>query len=943
MNADQHQLAAEWFERLLALEARARQEQLATLRASDAALADLLAELLEEDGAQQRLDRPAAELFARAPLDRTPRHEPPTQIGRYRLLGRLGGGGMGVVYEAEQDQPRRKVALKLLRGALLDARAQRRFEYEAEVLGLLNHPGIARIYEAGSALVGDELQPFFAMELVRGQPLDQYAERAQLDRRARVELIATLCDALEHAHRRGVIHRDLKPTNVLVDERGAPKVLDFGVARVSSRSDAFQTLAGELLGTPAYMSPEQIEGDPAAVDARADVYALGVLAFELLARRKLHDLGGLSVRDAVQRVLDSEAPPLGAIDRALRGDLETIVAKALERDVERRYGSAQELAADLRRWLADEPIAARPPSTVYQLGKFARRHRALVGGVAAVFVAMGVGLAVSWTQYLRAESSRAAERIARIEAEDASAELSETTDYFLDLLQSPMPEYGGADVRVMDVLERARPRVDRAFLGRPLQRARLLSTLSRVHHGVGDYASALEFAREAFELVDASASAERGERIDALQNFATSAAQVGELEQGLEAIEKAVALLEEGDHALRRATVHGTHARILLALRRVDAAQQAAAGTAAALEQSPGLSAAEAAPEELTIVQVLRGAGRLDEAREVCLASIERQTRESPEVTFALVCCFDEMGAIEFRAERYDESAQWLRKSLARLRELVAEDHPTIATHLGNLGAVLRLQGKLDEATPLFEEALQLARKHLAPTDPSLAVKITNHALLLRDRREFAQAEELLREALAVFTDASGPSQQRAYVRYQLGSVLIDLEQFAEACEVLAPSLEEQLQIFAPSRPEAVAVASALARAQLGAQRPREAVATLRALLDALEAAGPREGTWTDAAIALAGAHLDLGEVAAARELLGQIDAVHADQPDPALDARVRATRGLAHALAGELDAARPLLENAEREHVELLGADHALTLQLRDRLERIYAPLVRH
>jgi WD40 repeat protein/predicted Ser/Thr protein kinase len=345
--------------------------------------------------------------FLQSPLRRTPyptRPAPesalpaqgklrrPERIGRYRVLRPLGEGGMGVVYEAEQDNPRRPVALKVIRPGLLAPGLLKRFSQEVEILGRLHHPGIAQIYEAG---VAEDGQPFFAMEFIRGRPLDEYARQQALPLRERLELLARVCDAVQHAHDQGVIHRDLKPANILVAESGQPKVLDFGVARATDAdllSGAGLTRTGQLLGTPNCMSPEQVAADPAAIDHRADVYALGVILFELLAQRPPYQLEGRPLAEVARLILEEEPPRLGSVNPELRGDVETIAAKALEKDRARRYQSAAELAADLRRWLAYEPIRARPPSALYHLRKFTRRHKALVGGVVATGLALVLGL-----------------------------------------------------------------------------------------------------------------------------------------------------------------------------------------------------------------------------------------------------------------------------------------------------------------------------------------------------------------------------------------------------------------------------------------------------------------------------------------------------------------------------------------------------------------------
>ncbi|MBX3403107.1 MAG: protein kinase [Phycisphaeraceae bacterium] len=332
---------------------------------------------------------------------------PGTVVGGYTLERVLGEGGMGVVYVARQDRPRRTVALKVIRPALTTPAMLRRFEMEAEILGRLQHPGIAQIYEAGIA----DGRPFLAMELVNGRTLVEHAEHAGLGTRERLELVARVCDAVQHAHQKGVIHRDLKPSNILVDPStpeppdgrraglgvvGAPKVLDFGVARATDSDlqvSTLRTSLGQLIGTLPYMSPEQVAGDQNEVDTRSDVYALGVILYQLLAGRLPYDVASRSIADAARVIRDEHPSRLSAISRVFRGEIDTIVAKAMDKDRTRRYQSAADLRDDLRRHIAGEPIAAKRDSALYVLRTQLRRYRGTVSA-ATVFVAALMALTV---------------------------------------------------------------------------------------------------------------------------------------------------------------------------------------------------------------------------------------------------------------------------------------------------------------------------------------------------------------------------------------------------------------------------------------------------------------------------------------------------------------------------------------------------------------------
>jgi len=712
----------------------------------------------------------------------------PSTIGHYRIIRLLGEGGMGAVYEAEQDQPRRKVALKVIKSAWADRELLRRFELESQTLGCLHHPGIAQIYEAGAAETGFGSQPFFAMEIIHGKPLIEYAEAKHLNTRQRLALMIQICEAVEHAHQRGIIHRDLKPGNILVEESGQPKILDFGLARVTDgdMQATRQTDMGQLLGTLAYMSPEQVSADPLALDTRSDVYALGVILYELLAGKLPYEVSR-HVYEVVKTIQQVDPKPLSSANREYRGDIETIVAKALEKDKARRYGSPAEFAADIRRYLEDRPITAKPASTGYQLRKFARRNKVLVAGIGAVFITLVVGIVVSTWQAVRA-------RRAELHAQAETATAQAVVDFLQNdlLAQASANKQAGPktkpdpDLKVRTALDRAAERVGDRFEKQPEVEAAIRFTIGQTYTDLGLYPEARKQLEQALDLRRKVLGAENPQTL-------RTAVKLGQVTDFLGKYAEAEALLSQTLQMERRVLgpEHPDTLACMSNLCRVFSDQGKYAQAEALYEETIQLQRRVLGPEHHDTLGNMANLGwiYLNQGKNAQAEALFRQTLEirsrvlgpeHPDTLSAMVS----LGWAYNVENKYAQAEVLQNQALEIQRRVLGPEHPNTLGTMNNLARTYANQGKYAQAERLLGQTLEVERRVLGPEDPTTLTSMANLCQVYLGQGKYAEAGALYRQILESRSRVLGPNHPVTLVtKYNLAWVDMVQGKYAEAEE----------------------------------------------------------------------------------------------------------------------------------------------------------------
>lgn len=829
---------------------------------------------------------------------------PGDALGDYTVVHRLGGGGMGEVFLARQESPLdRLVAIKLLRGA--GTELLRRFDVERRTLAQLEHPHIARIFDAGTL---DSKVPYFAMEYVRGLPLDEHCRVAKLDLEARLELFLQVCEGVEHAHRRGVLHRDLKPTNILVmrlDGHDVPRIIDFGIAKlVADDPGAEHTRQGQLLGTPEYMSPEQAEAIDRAVDTRTDVYALGVLLYQLLCDElpiesaRLRDVGLATLLHTIRH---HEPPPPSSRHPArrsrLRGDLDAICARALAKDPQRRYDSVSHLADDIRRHRRDEPIAGATTGGWHRTRKLLWRHRRAALTAGAVTLAILAGSVLAGVQALRAmrAEERAVEQARRAEA---------VNEFLVDMLRAANPEQEpeASELHVTDLLDRAEGRLQRDMEVPASVEATLRATLGRAYSVFGEGDKAEVHLERRLDLVEESGDLQ--ERFAARQDLLTHALREKDLAA---AANHATALLRLTDTG-REAENPALRAQALVDLAKVRARQNRLVEADSLMRRGLGLGRTSVPPgvggsrlDGLTEYgRLLASLDQLERAEEF-LREVQQEVvrRDGPRSARAGLAAAN-LGWLLDRRGRYAAAADTFALAADILTHHLGPDHPGVARALVGEASSQDALGRHALADSLLGAAEPILRSHFGDLHPEVGKLLSHRGTLARNRGNLQAAEAAFQQSLEIARLDRGED----------GNLYLELNNLA-AVQRQQGKLEEAIEHFRLARDQAEGL--------FGTEHVRVAVVThnlAKALFDSgrLEEAEP----------------LYREAVARAADSLGSY------HPNVAI---MQGNLGQCYLAQGRREEARQALARAHAVLETTFGAEHDRTARVREWLRQAQTP----
>jgi serine/threonine protein kinase/tetratricopeptide (TPR) repeat protein len=735
-----------------------------------------------------------------------------TVIGPYRLLQPIGEGGMGAVWMAEQTHPvQRKVALKIIKAGMDSRQVLARFEAERQALAVMDHPNIAKVLDGGATATG---RPYFVMELVRGQPITQYCDEHRLTPHQRLELFVFVCQAIQHAHQKGIIHRDIKPSNVLVapyDGKPVVKVIDFGVAKAMGQRLTEKTLFTELgavVGTLEYMSPEQAELNNQDIDTRSDIYALGVLLYELLTgttpltRQQLKQAAFSEMLRLIReqeppkpstRLSDSKdsLPSISAqrhtepakLTKLVRGDLDWIVMKALEKDRNRRYETANGFARDLQRYLADEPVQACPPSLGYRLRKFVRRNRGAVLVTSAMLLALVAGMVgTSWglvearRQTAMADQARndeAAQRQQAVEQRnraEAEAAIARAVNDFLltDLLGSDNVGHRplavtvakrDPNIKVVQLLDRAAKAIETKFADQPLTEAAIRLTLGDTYRGLGRYEEARPHLERSVSLRTAELGADHRDALHSKSDLAGLYGEMGKPDQAGPLFEEVVATATSRLGPKHSLTLEfkGNQAVFYLRQGSFDRAEALFNEVLAAQSIQPGPKHVDTLMTKKNLAVLYQAQAKYDLAESMLKEALAGFTEQLGADNLDTLVCKQNLASLYWERKQFDKAEPLYVQAIAGLTAQLGADHPEVLRTKNNLATVYSGQRKFDEAVRLYREVLEVCLIKLgAGHEDTLNTKL-NLAMDYQRLGKYDLAEPLDKEALAGFITLYGP------------------------------------------------------------------------------------------------------------------------------------------------------------------------------------------